>query len=49
MTCDAIRDLLPDVLTGSRAPEVDAHLAACAACRAEADLMRAVGPAPRRP
>lgn len=42
MTCDAIRELLPDVLTGSGAPEVDAHLAGCAACRAEADLLRAL-------
>lgn len=42
MTCDAIRELLPDVLTGSAAPEVEAHLAGCAACRAEADLLRAL-------
>lgn len=46
MTCDAIRELLPDVLTGSHAgeegPRVDAHLAGCAACRAEADLLRAL-------
>jgi predicted anti-sigma-YlaC factor YlaD len=42
MTCDAIRELLPDVLTGSPASEVDAHLAGCAACRAEADLLRAL-------
>lgn len=46
MTCDDARDLLPEALSGGpdlrRPPGLDDHLAACAACRAEAEATRAL-------
>jgi predicted anti-sigma-YlaC factor YlaD len=42
MTCDDVRDLLPDLLSGAGDPRLDEHLQACAACRDEADLVRAL-------
>lgn len=46
MTCDDARDLLPEALSGDadlrRPPGLDDHLAACAACRAEAEATRAL-------
>ncbi len=42
--CDAVRDVLPEALAGTLAPEaaraLAAHLAGCADCRAEADVIR---------
>lgn len=43
MTCDQLVDLLPEALTAPALPaEVEAHLAGCAACRAEAEAVRAL-------
>lgn len=42
MTCDDVRDLLPDLVPGEGDPRLDEHLQACAACSAEADLVRAL-------
>lgn len=42
--CEAVRDALPEALAGTLAPEaaraVAAHLAGCAECRGEAELIR---------
>lgn len=45
-SCDIVRDALPDALAGRLGPEdtrtVLAHLAGCADCQAEAELIRAL-------
>jgi len=40
VTCDACRELLADGIPAERANDVEAHLAACPACRAEYELLR---------
>ena len=41
MTCDELRDLLPELLSGAGVdPATDEHLRACAACGQEADVVR---------
>jgi hypothetical protein len=43
MACERYQDALSDVAVGASAPaELEAHLAACAACRAELDALRQV-------
>ena len=44
--CERVRDLLPDLVSGSIAPEddgvVEAHLGICPTCRAELDVVEAL-------
>ena len=46
MKCDQVREQLPDYWTGAldetAEPEMRAHLAACSACRAEAETLGAI-------
>ena len=46
MNCDQVREQLPDYWTGAldetTEPEIQAHLASCSACRAEAETLGAI-------